>query len=160
MNPAFHQFQQQITNPLKFRFFLLQKLPAAFFAGLRIHAMDEKHTVITVRHKWYNQNPFRSMYFAVQSMAAEMSTGLLSWGNIYQRNPSVSMLVVGVEAKFIKKITGKAYFTCEDGEMIATAVEETIAAKEPRTIRCRSVGTNTEGEIVAEFFITWSFKSK
>jgi hypothetical protein len=32
--------------------------------------------VATVKHRWINQNPFNSMYFAVQAMAAELSTGL------------------------------------------------------------------------------------
>lgn len=160
MNPGFNSFRKQVTNPLKFRLFLLQKLPAAFFAGLRIRELDEQHAVVAVKHKWFNRNPFRSMYFAVQSMAAEMSTGLLASGQIHQRDPRVSMLVVGIEAQFVKKITGMAYFTCNDGERIATVIEEAIAAGEARTIRCRSTGTNTAGETVAEFIVTWSFKSK
>jgi hypothetical protein len=160
MNPRFPQFQQQILNPLKFRLFMLQRLPAAFFAGLRIRDFEERKAVVTVKYKWFTQNPFRSMYFAVQSMAAEMSTGLLASGHIYKRDPAVSMLVVGLEAKFIKKATGLISFTCNDGDAIAKIVAETIATGESRTITCKSEGTNIAGEIVSEFFITWSFKSK
>jgi hypothetical protein len=29
------------------------------------------------KHRWINQNPFNSMYFAVQAMAAELATGAL-----------------------------------------------------------------------------------
>lgn len=160
MNPGFPFFRKQVTNPLKFRLFLLQKLPAAFFAGLKIKELDEQHAVIAVRHKWFNRNPFRSMYFAVQSMAAEMSTGLLASGQIHQRKPPVSMLVVGIEARFMKKITGQAYFTCKDGALVATTIEEAIDSRESRTVSCRSIGTNPAGETVAEFIVTWSFKSK
>ena len=137
---------------------MLQRLPAAFFAGLRVRVFEEENAVITVRYKWFTQNPFRSMYFAVQSMAAEMSTGLLASGHIHKRNPAVSMLVVGLEAKFLKKATDLVSFTCKDGEAISNMVEEAIATGEPRTIKCRSEGTNIAGEIVSEFFITWSFK--
>lgn len=160
MNPAFALFHKQISNPLKFRLFMLQKLPSAFFAGLRIRSFDEKAAVITVRYKWFTKNPFRSMYFAVQSMAAEMSTGLLASGYVYQRKPAVSMLVVGVEAKFYKKITGRVDFTCEDGMAINALVESSLATGEGKTLRCRSTGTNTAGEMVSEFWITWSFKAK
>lgn len=139
---------------------MLTRLPAAFFAGLRVKALDGGSAVVTVRYKWFTQNPFRSMYFAVQSMAAEMSTGLLASGHIYQRNPAVSMLVVGLEAKFFKKATDLISFTCNDGETILRLVEEAIATGEPRTARCRSEGTNIAGEVVSEFFITWSFKVK
>jgi hypothetical protein len=89
-----------------------------------------------------------------------MSTGLLASGHIYKRDPAVSMLVVGLEAKFIKKATGLISFTCNDGDAIAKIVAETIATGESRTITCKSEGTNIAGEIVSEFFITWSFKSK
>lgn len=160
MNPAFHRFHQQLTNPLKFRLFMLKRLPAAFFAGLRIQAFDEQHTIITVKYKWFTQNPFRSMYFAVQSMAAEMSTGLLASSQVYQRTLRVSMLVIGLEAKFFKKITDTAFFTCNDGEAIARIVEEAIASGEGKTITCSSVGTNLAGEKVSEFLVTWSFKTK
>ncbi|HQR92027.1 MAG: thioesterase, partial [Sphingobacteriia bacterium 39-39-8] len=83
MNPKFESFQKIIQNPIKFRFFLLQKLPSALIAGLKVQEISTLEAVITVKHKWLNQNPFRSMYFAVQSMAAEMSTGLLAFGQLY-----------------------------------------------------------------------------
>jgi hypothetical protein len=44
--------------------------------------------------------------------------------------------------------------------MVANAIEEAIASKEGRTIVCKSIGTNSNGEIVSEFNITWSFKAK
>ncbi len=74
MNPQFPAFKKIITHPVRFAFFKLIKLPAAFIAGLRVGYIDEKQTVILVKHGWLNQNPFKSMYFAVQAMAAEMYT--------------------------------------------------------------------------------------
>ena len=160
MNPSFEQFQKQILHPIKFKFFLLQKLPAAFFAGLRIHSFDEEHTVITVKYNWLNQNPFRSMYFAVQSMAAEMSSGLMASAQVYKRNPAVSMLVVKFEASFIKKAVDTISFTCRDGSIINEAIERSILTGLGETIVTKSVGTNKAGEAVSEFLITWSFKAK
>ncbi len=160
MNPAFNAFQQQITHPIKFRLFLLQRLPSALFAGLRIKSLDDKHAVVTVTYKWFNQNPFKSMYFAVQSMAAEMSTGLLASGQVFKRNPPVSMLVVGLEAKFVKKAVDTVSFTCFDGDAIDEAIESSIKTGEGKTMQCHSIGTNLAGEVVSEFWITWSFKAK
>ncbi|MFX9054098.1 hypothetical protein ABTN50_19255, partial [Acinetobacter baumannii] len=62
---------------------------------MRVKKIDAQTAVITVKHGWINQNPFKSMYFAVQSMAAEMSTGLFAVGQTYKRTPAVSMLIVG-----------------------------------------------------------------
>lgn len=143
-----------------FRLFLLQQLPSAFFAGLKIRAFDSTHATVTVRYRWFTRNPFRSMYFAVQSMAAEMSTGLLASGHLYQRIPRVSMLVVGLEAKFIKRATSLVSFTCNDGAAIRAAIEESIATGEARTVHCEATGTDAAGETVSIFRIEWSFKAK
>ncbi len=160
MNPKFESFQKIIQNPIKFRFFLLQKLPSALIAGLKVQEISTLEAVITVKHKWLNQNPFRSMYFAVQSMAAEMSTGLLAFGQLYQRNPPVSMLVVGMEAKFHKKAVGKISFSCKDGLAIANAIEAASQTGLGQTIQCYSIGKNEAGEMVSEFWFNWSFKAK
>lgn len=154
------QFIQLSLQPIKFRFFLLAKLPSAFFAGLRVREMNEKECCVTVPYKWFTKNPFRSTYFACLSMAAEMSTGALAMAHLYKRKPAVSMLVVKVESEYFKKATGRSYFTCEDGEQFQQAIETAVTSGEPQTVRAKSVGKNKEGETVAEFFVTWSFKAR
>lgn len=140
--------------------FLFTKLPAAYFAGVRVREMDEKKAVVTVPYKWLSQNPFRSTYFACLSMAAEMSTGVLAMAQLHKITPPVSMLVVKVESEYFKKATARTSFVCEDGELFQQAIEETIATGEARTVKAKSIGTNKDGEVVATFFITWSFKRK
>jgi hypothetical protein len=93
-------------------------------------------------------------------MAAELSTGVLAFGNIYNRKPPVSMLVSKVEGEFFKKAIGKIVFTCNDGTIIAKAIEQSIATGEGVVVNCTSTGVNEQGEIVASFTFTWSFKSK
>ena len=160
MNANFHLFKRQITNQVKYRLFMLSKLPMGFISGLKVVELNEPRAAVAVRFKWVTQNPFRSIYFAVLSMAAELSTGILAFGQIYQRKPAVSMLVVKVEAEFYKKAVGKIIFTCTDGNKIADAVEQTIATGEGVTIQCVSVGLNEANEEVARFIFTWSFKAK
>jgi len=160
MNPSFNTFKQLITSPIKFRFFLFQKLPAAFFAGLRIHYFDAEKCVVRIRYAWFTMNPFKSVYFAVEAMAAEMCSGMLAYAQVFQRNPKVSMLVVKMEVAFVKKATGVILFTCEDGMLIQNAINEAIATRAGKTIGCKSIGKNEAGEIVAEFNFTWSFKTK
>ena len=139
---------------------MFSKLPAAFFAGLKIETLDEMHAAVSVNQKWFNKNPFGSIYFAVLTMAAEMSTGLLSMGNTFKRKPAISLLVINTQANFLKKATGKIVFTCNDGRAIAATVEEAIKSGEGRAIACSSVGTNAAGEKVAEIICTWSFKAR
>ena len=160
MNSNKDKFIQLIQHPVKFRMFLFSKLPAAFFSGVSVQAIDETKAVVTVPYKWFSQNPFKSTYFACLAMAAEMSTGLLAMMYTHQSNPPISMLVVGLEATYFKKATGITAFTCIDGIAINNTIQDAVSTGEGRVIKAKSVGVNKEGELVAEFFITWSFKAK
>jgi hypothetical protein len=160
MSSNFELFAKQMLSPVKFRMFLLSKLPSAYFSGVRIKSIDQNKCEVTVPFKWFSQNPFRSTYFACLSMAAEMSTGALALGHLYKREPPVSMLVVKTEGEYFKKAIDKTTFVCEAGTEIEKMIEEAVATGEPRTVRARSIGNNIAGELIAEFFITWSFKVK
>jgi hypothetical protein len=140
--------------------FLLTKLPSAYFAGLRLRKLEADEAVISVGYSWFNKNPFRSTYFAILSMAAEATTGILSMAALYKRNPSVSMLIIKIEGNFYKKAVGIISFSCQDGAVIQQAVEDTIATGESKSVTCTSTGTNAAGEVVATFFCTWSYRAR
>ncbi|AXY75904.1 DUF4442 domain-containing protein [Paraflavitalea soli] len=153
-------FIQLMKHPVKSRMFLLAKLPAAFFSGVRIREVSEAKCAVTVPYKWFSQNPFRSTYFACLAMAAELSTGALAMIQVYKRTPAVSMLIVKMEASYFKKATGITTFTCADGMALKATVERAIATGEAQSLVTRSSGVNDQGESVAELLFTWSFKTK
>lgn len=160
MNPGAGKFIQQMKHPLKSRMFLLLKLPSAFFSGVRIKSLAAEKCEVTVPYKWFSQNPFRSTYFACLAMAAEMSTGVLALMQVIDRKPSVSMLVVNLEATYFKKAVDVTTFACEDGKALEQLIDDAIATGDAKSFKAKSVGRNNAGEIVAEFYITWSFKAK
>jgi hypothetical protein len=162
MNSSQKFFFKLINHPFKFRMYLhlLYKLPAAFFSGVRVKEINEEKCVTSVPYKWLTQNPFRSTYFASLAMAAEMSTGTLALSNIYKRIPGVSMLLIKMEASYFKKANGRIYFTCEQGKEITEVINAAISSGEGKSIIVRSAGKNKNGEVVAAFLFTWSFKAK
>lgn len=153
-------FIRMVRRPLKFNFFLFYKLPAAYFSGVRLKEVSAEHAVATVPFKWFSQNPFRSIYFACQAMAAELSTGILAMAHLHGRDPAVSMLVIRIEGDFFKKGTSVVSFTCNDGKRMREAIEETVRTGESVTFTAVSTGKNGKGEPISEFRITWSFKRK
>lgn len=159
-NIASQEFIRLANHPLKLRLFLLAKLPAAFFSGVRIREMDAEHCLVSVPYRWGTQNPFRSTYFACLAMAAELSTGALAMSLIYKKKQPVSMLIVKMESEYFKKATDRTLFTCEDGEAMRVAVAKAIETNEGQTFRAMSIGRNTAGEKVAAFHFTWSFRVK
>ncbi len=158
MSTYLHEYQSIIKNALRFNLFLLTKLPAAFIAGIKCKEYDEVKAVTSIKYKWINKNPFNSMYFASMSMAAELSTGILCFGAVYKKKPSVSLLLIKNEAVYFKKATGLIYFTCLDNEAVNDAVNRAHQTGESATVNCRSTATNADGTVVAEFNFTWSFK--
>lgn len=160
MTPAQEAFRRTLLNPWKLRLFMLQKLPMAYLAGLRLRSLTGEAAVVTVPFKYLTQNPFRSIYFACLSMAAELASGAQAMLHSQDGSSRVSMLVVGLEAEFTKKATGLITFTCSDGARIAQAIADSRATGDGRTARCTSIGTDTAGDVVATFWVTWSFRAK
>ena len=140
--------------------FLFFKLPSAYLCGVRVKQIDENECVVTVKHRWINQNPFNSMYFAVQAMAAELSTGALVMLEIQKRGKKISMLVANNKSNFSKKATGRITFTCRDGALADKAIQEAIASGEGQTFWMKSIGTNEKGEQVSEMDFEWSVRTK
>ena len=147
-------------TPLKLNFFLFFKLPSAFWSGVRVKSISKEQCIVTVKHRWFNQNPFKSMYFAVQAMAAELTTGALVMMQIKKSRKNISMLVANNNSNFSKKATGRITFTCNDGHLIEEAIKQTIATGEGQTIWMKSVGVNEKREQVSEINFEWSIKLK
>lgn len=140
--------------------YLMFKLPSAFLCGVRLKKLDDNSAMVQVRYKWINQNPFQSLYFAVQSMAAELSTGSLMIKKIQASKKPISMLVTGHSGAFTKKAVGKIQFTCVDGNLIDEALKSTIETGEGQKVVMKSVGKDEAGDIVSEYEFEWSIKLK
>lgn len=140
--------------------FLFLKLPSAWWCGVRLKEISNTQATVTVKHRWFNQNPFNSLYFAVQAMAAELSTGALVMQTIRAQDKNVSMLVASNKSTFSKKAKGRITFTCTDGNKILTAISETIRTGEGQTVWMQSIGFNEDGQQVSVFDFEWTVKVK
>lgn len=147
-------------TPKKINTFLLFKLPAAFFTGVRVKTLTDEVSVVNVTHKWVNQNPFKSIFWAVQGMASELSTGVLVMKEIDASNKKISMLVTKMNGTFTKKATGKVRFECKDGLLIREAIDKAIKTGEGQTVTVTSEGFNNDGVSVSKFQYEWSLKVK
>ena len=135
-------------------------MPSAFICGVRAKQIDANQCTVSVKHRWINQNPFNSMYFAVQAMAAELSTGALVMLHIKNSGKKISMLVANNKGSFTKKATGRITFLCLDGHLIENAIQKTIATGEGQTFWMKSIATDQNGFKVSEMDFEWSIKIK
>ena len=140
--------------------FMFFKLPSAWWSGVRLKFMDDTKAIASVKYGWANQNPFNSMFWAVQGMAAELATGAMVSSQIAESGKKISMLVQNNNANFSKKATGRITFTCEDGHLIKDALAKTIETGEGQTIWMKSVGVNEDGVVVSTFKFEWTVRLK
>ena len=136
------------------------KLPSAYFSGVRVQSISDDEAIATVRHKWINQNPFKSLYWATQGMASELATGLLVMKQIAESGKNISMLVTKQQGNFTKKATGRIIFTCKDGKLIKETIDKAIATGEGQIIIMSAEGIDEHGESVSKFEYEWSIKMK
>jgi hypothetical protein len=147
-------------TPFKLNAFTFFKLPSAFWNGVRVKSISPETCQTTVKHGWFNQNPFKSMYFAVQAMAAEFTTGALVMYRIKESGKDISMLVAQNKAVFTKKATGRITFTCNQGNLIAEVIQNAIDTNEGQTVWLTSIGVNEKGEQVSEMQFEWTLKAR
>ena len=147
-------------NSLKYTFFLFFQLPSAFFCGVRLKYLDSLKSIVSINHSWFNKNPFKSIFWAAQGMAAELTTGSLIKNVIKESGVNVSYLVVENKSSFYKKATGKIRFECHHGGLVANALEESNKTGEGRVITMKAEGFNSEGVSVCNFHFEWSLKVK
>tara|TARA_Y100001972_G_C7659581_1_gene332494 strand:- start:29 stop:520 length:492 start_codon:yes stop_codon:yes gene_type:complete len=160
LNPAQQKKKEQILSGFKFWLYLISSVPMGWIAGMRIRSLDESKCVTSVPFKWLTKNPFKSMYFAVQSMAAELSTAVPCLLAVQGHKPSVAFIIVDMKASFIKKATDRVFFTCEDVPNAFKAVEKCISRQVAQTTTFKTIGKMKDGTVVAEFEFTWSFKQR
>jgi len=159
-HPITERVHRLASNVWLFRILLLRILPLGFFTGLKVVKIDDRVCSVSVPFKWLNKNPFRSVYFAVLSMAAEMSTGLPAFSYTWKSVPAISMLVTGMKATFTKKAAGTVIFTFSGCKEMQQAIQKAVDTGESVTLECESIGATREGTEICRFYLTWSFRVK
>jgi len=130
------------------------------FSGIKLIQLDETVSVSEVPFRWCNKNPFNSMYFAVQSMAAELSTAAPVLMALKGTDADVALIIVDLKAEFVKKAQSKITFSCVDYDKIANAVAQLKQADDTVMVAAKTTGRDVDDNEVANFYFTWSFKRR
>lgn len=160
LSPSARTLQGRVTRPALLWVWLLVKLPAALFVGVRLRELTPERCRTTVPYGWRSQNPFQSTYFAAQAMAAELSTGALTLLAAANAEVPFGTLIVGMTASFSKKAAGTVTFTCEEGAAVFAAVQAARESGDARTVTLTTVGRLDDGVEASRFTFTWSVKPR
>ena len=147
-------------TPSKLNTYTFFKLPSVWWCGVRVTQIQKKHCEVKVKHRWINQNPFKSLFWAVQGMAAELTTGVLLMKEIQNSNQKISMLVINNKANFSKKARGQITFSCSPEDKISKAIQQLLETNEPQTLWLTSKGVNENQVVVSTFEFEWTLLTK
>ena len=146
-----------LRGPVKFRLFSLVSMPAARFAGLRLDLLDDEICITSIPGGWRSQNPFKTMYWAVQGMGAELATGAAPFAMSRAMSEKLRMFVVGTAATFGKRAKGRIKFTCDGVSTARDAIEQSRVSGESGECDLKSVGRDSSGDVVSEWVFKWNF---
>ena len=147
-------------TPWGINFFNFLKLPSVWWTGVRVKHIDVNNCEVKVTYLWVNQNPFKSLFWAVQGMAAELTTGVLLMQAIAESKRNISLLVLNNKATFSKKGRGKITFKCNQGELIREAINKTIETKKSQTIWLNAKGVDQANDQISSFSFEWTLLLK
>jgi hypothetical protein len=140
--------------------FTLLRLPSVWLCGIRVTLLEQSFCEAKVKHRWINQNPFNSMFWAVQGMAAELTTGMLLMQEIQISKRKVSMLVLNNKANFSKKAQGRITFSCNSADLITNAIKKLYETDKPQTLWLTSKGMDENNDLVSTFEFEWTLLIK
>ena len=147
-------------TPAQINRYTFFKLPSVWWCGIRVKEINAQICRAAVQLRWFNQNPFQSIFWAVQGMAAELTTGMLLVREIEKCNKKVSFLVVNNKANFSKKARGRIVFQCNQGKIAAEAIASLSPENKTRTLWLSSTGVDEQGDQVSHFEFEWTLLLK
>ena len=154
--PFNHRLAKALLSPVKLRLWMLKNLPMAVPTGMIIVELNEEQCTVRLKDHWWLRNPFRSVYWAVISMAAELSTGALLYA--YCSGIQIQFILVEVRAKFYKKLRGKSFYFCRAGQEIHQEINALQNTSEARMVIIPALVLNESEEIVAQFEFYWQVR--
>ena len=147
-------------TPFGINLYTFFNLPSAWWCGVRVKKITRKYCSTKVNLNWINKNPFKSMFWAIQGMAAELSTGVLIMQASKSFKCDISMLVINNKATFTKKAKGQIVFSCNNGEAVEKTFTKLFKTNKSQTLWLQTIGVDEEGDIVSTFDFEWTLLRK
>ena len=147
-------------TPFGINLYTFFNLPSAWWCGVRVKKIKRKCCSTKVNLNWINKNPFKSMFWAIQGMAAELSTGVLIMQASKSFKCDISMLVINNKATFTKKAKGQIVFSCNNGEAVEKTFTKLLKTNKSQTLWLQTIGVDEGGDIVSTFDFEWTLLRK
>ena len=125
-------------------------------SGMVIESLDENGCKVILKDRPWIRNPFRSVFWAVMGMAAELSTGALLYA--YVSGTKIKYILVGMNCSFFKKVRGKSFYFCPSGQDVVRNLNSLENPGDTCTVILPVTAYDQAGQTVAEFQFYWQLR--
>lgn len=142
-------------------YFGFLKVPLIWYCRPQILSLNERSVEIRIPLKRRNKNHLNSMYFGVLAVGADVAGGFMAMHKAQRRGKPISLAFKGVNAEFFKRPEADVHFHCDDGELIDSMLDETIATGQRINKAVKIIATCPSqhgNDPMAEFWLTLSLK--
>jgi len=151
-----HKLAASLLKPWKLRLWMLKSLPMGLLSGMVIESLDENGCKVMLKDRRWIRNPFRSVFWAVMGMAAELSTGALVY--TYVSGSNIKYILIGMKGEFFKKVRGKSFYFCRSGLDVLRKLNSLENPGDTCTVILPVTAYDQAGQTVAEFQFYWQLK--
>ncbi len=135
---------------------MMRHLPMGWLTGMYISTLSGDGCQVVLKDRWWIHNPFGSVFWAVMSMAAELSAGALVY--VYASTSGFQFILVEMEAKFEKKAVGSSVYNCMAGPDEFQMLDSLVQPGDQCIISMPVIAFNKAGDEIASYTFHWQIR--
>ena len=134
------------------------KIPMIGYVSPSLIELDDQKATIKIKLRRRTKNHLKSMYFGALAVGADIAGGIHAFYYAEKSKAKISFAFKDMKAEFFKRAETHVLFTTKDGLIIKEAMDKAIEEQTRINQAVCIKAFNTNGEQVAEFVLTASFK--
>lgn len=138
----------------------LFKIPLIGFVKPKLLQLDEETVRLRIPLRRRSRNHLKSMYFGALAVGADLAAGIHAFYFAEESGVKVSFAFKSVKGDFIQRAMTDVIFVSTDGALVKAAFDEAQQTGERVNKPVKVIAYNTMDEIVADFELVISIKTK
>lgn len=143
--------------------FAFFKIPMIFWVRPKLLELSDSRAVLKIPFRRRTKNHVNSMYFGALCVGCDLAAGIIAMRLIRKQSGKFVFIFKDFHAEFLKRCEGDVYLTCNDGNLVAEAIEKAKQTQSRQNVSMNVIGTVPSkfgDEPVCHFKITLSIKQK
>jgi hypothetical protein len=156
-------WSRRVANTLGLWAFALARVPLLLLIRPRVWLLNDSECRLLIPLSLFSKNHVRSMYIAVLTAGADVTSGLLALHHVKKTHQPIVPIFKHLSAEFLRRPDGATLFTCRDGaaigQLVTRAAQTGERVEKPVEVEVTLANDATHTP-VARFTMTLSLKRR